>query len=86
MKTMPFFSNVAPASREPRSYSLVETAQLLRISFADLHELIVHDTIHAEAGPRGSRVSQRHLLDYVTRREKSAATGANLFMGFGSKR
>lgn len=84
MKTLPFLSNAGSISREPRSYSLVETAQLLRISFADLHELIVHDTIHVEAGPRGSRVSQRHLLDYVTRREKSVATGANFFVGFGS--
>lgn len=75
-----------PASREPRSYSLVEASQLLGLSFAALHEQIVHGTLHVEAGPRGSRVTRFQLLRYVGRRETSAATGANFFLRFGSNR
>lgn len=75
-----------PASREPRRYSLLETAQLLGLSLAALHDLLVRHQLHAEAGRRGSCVSQDQILHYIARRESSAPAGVNLFMRFGSKR
>lgn len=71
---------------EAHSYSLVQAAQLLGLSIASLHELIARHELHTEAGPRGSRVSRRHLLDYVTRRQSLPMAGVNFIARFFSNR
>jgi hypothetical protein len=68
------------------TYSLVQTAHLLGLSFASLHELIVRHELHTETGPRGSRVSRLRVLDYATRRQSIMKTGMNFVAPLGSTR
>jgi hypothetical protein len=63
----------ASDEQKERTYSLLETAQVMGLSLPDLGEILKRHELHTEPSPRGARVSRREVFNYVSRRPTAVA-------------